>query len=131
MGKIGASARGQRGHLLCWWCGQSEKEGRGELRDSKDLKGKYIPWRKKIQKCTSAQIQLPCKRNHRVYAKSQNERGMRREKEKHTNTYVNRKIITNTSRNTNFMWEKSWSKHEGGRGHVPLLKMGRERENKV
>ena len=38
LGKIGASARGQRGHLLCWWCGQSEKEGRAELRDSKDLK---------------------------------------------------------------------------------------------
>ena len=38
LGKIGASARGQRGHLLCRWCGQSEKEGRGELGDSKNLK---------------------------------------------------------------------------------------------
>ena len=49
LGKIGASARGQRGHLLCRWCGQSEKEGRGELRDSKDLKERIFP-AKKIQK---------------------------------------------------------------------------------
>ena len=40
LGKIGASARGQRGHLLCRWCGQSEKEGRAELRDGKGLKEK-------------------------------------------------------------------------------------------
>ena len=49
LGKIGASARGQRGHLLCRWCGQSEKEGRAELRDSKDFKERIFRGERKYK----------------------------------------------------------------------------------
>ena len=42
-------AGGFRGHLLCRWCGQSEKEGRAELRDSKDLKEKIFRGERKYK----------------------------------------------------------------------------------